>query len=250
MTGSNKCPISSCQYYTSKRQELITHSLARHARIVEFTFQSTRALGSRTPTIACDRCGAQLHIRRCRLARHQRSARCQLEYARRTATLPPPSCAKLLRRRALPSRESQQCPHCQTTVLATSLAHHMRTKTCQAFRAAQHCDEEEDSGTLEPGPLTVNGQPLAQVTSFRYLGRILDATDNDATDIAARIAEARRAWCAYATGSLQPRPPSRQKYWCSLPSSRRYFFTVPKRGAARRTTSTDSEYSMHNACVV
>ena len=38
------------------------------------------------------------------------------------------------------------------------------------------------------------GQPMEAVSEFRYLGRILTATDNDWTEVAGNIKKARRSW--------------------------------------------------------
>ena len=72
-------------------------------------------------------------------------------------------------------------PQCDIIVSHKALnCRHMKTSFCwQVVERKQHCLVEEEARAGAEMAFTVDGIPLSQVTSFKYLGRILTAEDDD-----------------------------------------------------------------------
>ena len=72
---------------------------------------------------------------------------------------------------------------------------HLGTAQCAkgAERKRRRLAETETRDNLER-EFSAYGQPMETVTEFRYLGRILAATDNDWLAVAGNINKAQRSW--------------------------------------------------------
>ena len=86
---------------------------------------------------------------------------------------------------------------------------HLGTAQCAkgAERKRRRLDETETRENLEQA-FRAHGQPMEAVTEFRYLGRILMATDDNWPAVAGNIKKARRSWgrLAKILGSEGGRP--------------------------------------------
>jgi Reverse transcriptase (RNA-dependent DNA polymerase) len=88
-----------------------------------------------------------------------------------------------------------QCPRCLLFTSNAQTARHQQSKTCAAgyarkIRRLQQLANEAGETTT----LYVNGTAIENVDSFRYLGRILTATDDDQLAIVHNLQKAKRSW--------------------------------------------------------
>ena len=89
-----------------------------------------------------------------------------------------------------------RCPQCDMFVLQKSLnGQELATVFCQRGSERKCCclaEEEARAGTEMS--LTAYGVPLALVTSFKYLGRVLVAEDDDWPAVIPNLQHAREKW--------------------------------------------------------
>jgi hypothetical protein len=88
-----------------------------------------------------------------------------------------------------------QCLRCLLFTSNAQTARHQQSKTCAAgyarkIRRLQQLANESGETTT----LYVNGTAIKNVDSFRYLGRILTATDDDQLAIVHNLQKAKRSW--------------------------------------------------------
>ena len=71
----------------------------------------------------------------------------------------------------------------------------LTTKLCrQGMDKKWHCLAEEEAREGTEISLTAYGVPLSQVTSFKYLGRVLAVEDNDCPEVVRNLRSARHKW--------------------------------------------------------
>ena len=89
-----------------------------------------------------------------------------------------------------------RCPVCNFCIPHTSsLSQHNNSPTCKIAQARlekqQHTLQQEQARTQT---FTLAGQPIETVSTFKYLGRILDKNDDDLPAIKANIQKAKKRW--------------------------------------------------------
>ena len=94
------------------------------------------------------------------------------------------------------------CGQCDTFVPSTSVVwetHHHHTKQCQAG-AEQKWKRLLELENLEAqeAVFTVNGMPLENVDSFKYLGRIITVDDSDGPSVLSNIHKVHGRWSQVA----------------------------------------------------
>ena len=94
------------------------------------------------------------------------------------------------------NRPYPRCPQCNMFVLHKDLnKSHMTTTFFQLVaKIKRHILDEEESRVGAETALKAYGTPLALVTSFNYLGRILTAADEKWSAVASNLRKARRKW--------------------------------------------------------
>ena len=89
-----------------------------------------------------------------------------------------------------------RCPRCDMQVPRKALnGRHLGTAQCAkgVERKRRRLAETETRDKLEQA-FHSNGQPMEAVLEFRYLGRLLTATDEDWPAVAGNIKKSRRSW--------------------------------------------------------
>ena len=89
-----------------------------------------------------------------------------------------------------------RCPMCDMQVPRKVLnGRHLGTAQCAkgAERKRRRLAETETKENLEQA-FSAYGKPMEAVTEFRYLGRLLMATDDDRPAVAGNIKKAQRSW--------------------------------------------------------
>ena len=56
------------------------------------------------------------------------------------------------------------------------------------------CLEDEEAREMMETSLIAYGVPLSQVTSFKYIGRVLDAEDSNWPEVVRNLRRARQKW--------------------------------------------------------
>ena len=89
--------------------------------------------------------------------------------------------------------ELVSCPHCDLKVL--SLDRHIGSKVCEkaAERARKRCQVTANR-EADQVVFTIGDQPIQKVSTFKYLGRILSANDDDLPAVVANVRCARQRW--------------------------------------------------------
>ena len=89
----------------------------------------------------------------------------------------------------------QKCNLCSMQVSTAGKPSHEASKTCQEMAAGrrQHAVAAQRKAALRQ-TFTAYGEPLRQVSQFKYLGRIVSYEDSDVPAVRRQIKRARRTW--------------------------------------------------------
>ena len=94
------------------------------------------------------------------------------------------------------NRPYPRCPKCEIFVSHKALnGRHLATAFCQRGEERKRChlaEEEARAGTELA--ITAYGIPLAPVTPFKYLGRVLSAADDGWPEVVNKLWRARKEW--------------------------------------------------------
>jgi hypothetical protein len=108
-------------------------------------------------------------------------------------------------RLTIANRPYRQCPYCTKYICYLNFTKHITSKTCKRLTNLRHQRQQlflqqQQSHTK----FYINNIPLQQVSSFKYLGRVLTSNDTDNAAIQARIQEATKVWRNYSKTLLSP----------------------------------------------
>ena len=88
-----------------------------------------------------------------------------------------------------------RCPACDIFVLWVAVnRHHPSLDLCsQGSYSKRHFLEEEEAWAGASTALRVHGRPLETVSSLKYLGRLLTASENDWPDVISNLWKERKS---------------------------------------------------------
>jgi len=92
--------------------------------------------------------------------------------------------------------ELPQCPHCGFFGDSVGTEHHRRSQDCQrnAERRRRYFNLLHQDEAVGRATFAVNGTPITKVAQFKYLGRLLDESDNDDHAADRQLQRAREKW--------------------------------------------------------
>jgi hypothetical protein len=111
-------------------------------------------------------------------------------------------------------------PRCTACgMFSTTASTHPETSECKKWtkRAESETKQEEKNKAIET-KFYVNGQVLQRVTEFKYLGRILDAEDNDQKAIKYNLTKAKQQWgrLTKVLASTKGKPRTMAKFYMAI----------------------------------
>jgi hypothetical protein len=111
-------------------------------------------------------------------------------------------------------------PRCTACgMFSTTASTHPETSECKIWtkRAESETKQEERKQAVET-KFYVNGQILQRVTEFKYLGRILDAEDNDQKAVKYNLAKAKQQWgrLTKVLASAKGKPRTMAKFYMAI----------------------------------